>query len=164
MRPLLASRSVPVTSGGFLGWIHHLDAVTATIAALEVGRPGQAYNIVDDRPATWQEVITTMAEGFGAPPPRRLPRWLMRLIAPYVTAVAGDTSMHVSNEKAKIELAWQPRFPTYRDGIAAMASGTAAESGDRAAAHDGRSPSLTRFVVLRGPPRWGPPPSHSPRS
>jgi hypothetical protein len=48
----------------------------ATVAARERGRPGQAYNLADDLPATWQEVHTAMAEAFEAPPPRRLPRWL----------------------------------------------------------------------------------------
>ena len=92
----------------------------ATVAALEHGRPGQAYNVVDDRPAPWQEVYTAMAEAFGAPPPRRLPRWLFRLAAPYVASFAVDTSMRVSNAKARAELGWQPAFPTYRDGIRAM--------------------------------------------
>jgi nucleoside-diphosphate-sugar epimerase len=54
MRTLLHKRGVPVMTGGLLGWIHHLDAAEATVAALENGRPGQAYNIVDDRPATWE--------------------------------------------------------------------------------------------------------------
>jgi nucleoside-diphosphate-sugar epimerase len=92
----------------------------ATVAALEHGRPAQAYNVVDDLPATWQEVYTAMAEAFGAPPPRRLPRWLFRLAAPYVASFAVDTSMRVSNAKARAELGWQPAFPTYRDGIRAM--------------------------------------------
>ena len=122
MRALLTKRGVPVTSGGVLGWVHHFDAVAATVAALENGRPGQAYNIVDDRPATWQEVFMSMAQAFGAPPPRQIPRWLMRLIAPYITAVMADTSMRVSNAKAKTELGWLPQFRTYHDGIAAMVS------------------------------------------
>jgi hypothetical protein len=50
------------------------------------------------------------------PPPRRLPRWLMRLVAPYVASVAVHTSMRVSNARAKSDLAWQPRFKTYREG------------------------------------------------
>ena len=124
MRPMLAKRAVPVAAGGFLGWVHHLDAAAATVAALEAGRPGQAYNIVDDLPATWEQVFTAMAAAFGAPAPHRLPHWLMRLIAPYVTAFAVDTSMQVSNAKAKQELGWEPRFKTYRDGIAAMVAGT----------------------------------------
>ena len=48
MRALLARRGLPVARGGVLGWIHHEDAAAATVAALERGRPGQAYNVVDD--------------------------------------------------------------------------------------------------------------------
>jgi nucleoside-diphosphate-sugar epimerase len=125
IRPMLAKRGVPVMWGGLLGWVHHLDAAAATVAALERGRPGQAYNVVDDQPATWGEVITTMAQGFGAPSPRHLPHWLLRIIAPYIARVAADTSMRVSNEKAKRELGWQPRFRDYHEGIAAMVTGRA---------------------------------------
>lgn len=122
MRALLAKRGVPVASGGVLGWVHHFDAAAATVAALEKGRPGQAYNIVDDLPATWGQVFTAMAQAFGTPPPRRIPGWLMRLIAPYIASVVVDTSMRVSNAKANSELGWQPQFRTYHDGIAAMVS------------------------------------------
>jgi len=125
-RALLAERGLPVAAGGDLAWIHHDDAATATVAALEHGRPGQAYNIVDDRPATWREVFTTMADALDVPRPRNLPRWLFRLAAPYVASFAVDTSLHVANAKAKAELGWQPRFPTYREGIAAMAAQLAA--------------------------------------
>jgi nucleoside-diphosphate-sugar epimerase len=122
LRPLLARRGLPVARGGVLGWIHHEDAAAATVAALERGRAGQAYNLVDDLPATWQEVYTAMAEAFGAPPPRQVPRWLFRLAAPYVASFAIDTSMRVSNVKAKAELGWRPAYPTYRDGIRAAAT------------------------------------------
>jgi nucleoside-diphosphate-sugar epimerase len=121
--PAGARRRLPVACGGVLGWIHHEDAAAATVAALEHGRPGQAYNLVDDLPATWQEVWTAMAEAFGAPPPRRVPRWLFRLAAPYVASFAVDTSMRVANAKAKRELGWQPMFPTHRQGILAMVAG-----------------------------------------
>jgi nucleoside-diphosphate-sugar epimerase len=122
MQALLARRGVPVSAGGLLGWVHHDDAVAATVAALESGQPNQAYNIVDDQPATWQEVFTAMAAGVGAPAPLRVPKWLLHLIAPYVASFAADTSMRVSNAKAKRELGWRPGFRTFRDGIAAMAS------------------------------------------
>src|SRR5262245_26935655 len=52
-RALLARRGLPVARGGLIGWVHHDDAAAATAAALEHGRPEQAYNIVDDQPATW---------------------------------------------------------------------------------------------------------------
>ena len=122
MHALLARRGLPVAKGGVLGWVHHEDAAAATVAALERGRPGQAYNVVDDLPATWEEVYTAMAEAFGTPPPRQVPRWLFRLAAPYVAAFGIDTSMRVSNAKAKAELGWRPTFPTYRDGIRAAAT------------------------------------------
>jgi nucleoside-diphosphate-sugar epimerase len=114
MRPLLAKRGLPVSRGGLLGWIQHDDAVAATVAALENGRAGNAYNIVDDEPATWAQVFTAMARAYGAPPPRRLPRWLFRMVAPYVASFAVDTSMRVSNAKAKEALDWKPVYPTYR--------------------------------------------------
>ena len=126
MRALLAKRGVPVAAGGLLGWVHHSDAVAATVAALERGRAGQAYNIVDDQPASWREVFTAMAAAFGAPAPRKLPGWLLRLTAPYVASFVADTSMRVSNAKAKTELGWQPRFPTYHEGVEAMACSTQA--------------------------------------
>jgi nucleoside-diphosphate-sugar epimerase len=126
MRSLLARQRIPVAAGGLLGWVHHDDAAAATVAALENGRPGQAYNVVDDLPATWREVVSTMADGFGAPPPRAIPGWLMRLVAPYVASFAVDTSLQVDNSKAKRELDWQPRYPTYRHGILSMVAPTPA--------------------------------------
>jgi nucleoside-diphosphate-sugar epimerase len=138
MRHTLAKRGVPVSTGGLLGWVHHADAAAATVAALEMGQPGQAYNIVDDRPATWEEVFTAMAAGLGVPAPRHLPRWLLRVIAPYVASFAIDASMRVSNAKARNQLHWEPRFKTYRDGIAAMVRCTPA---DQSALHAVAAPA-----------------------
>jgi nucleoside-diphosphate-sugar epimerase len=121
VRALLARRRLPVARGGVLGWVHHEDAAAATVAALEHGRAGQAYNVVDDLPAGWQEVYTAMAAAFGTPPPRRLPRWLLRLAAPYVASFVVGTSMHVANAKARTELGWRPTYPTYRAGVRSMA-------------------------------------------
>ena len=125
VRGLLARRRLPVVMGGVLGWVHHTDAAAATVAALEHGRPGQAYNVVDDHPAGWQEVYTTMARALRAPPPPRLPRWLFRLVAPYVATFAAGAFMRVSNAKAAAELGWQPAYPTYHDGIRAMVAAAA---------------------------------------
>ncbi len=94
------------------------------MAALDRGRAGTAYNVVDDRPASWQEVYTAMAEAFGAPPPRHVPRWLFRLRAPYVASFAVDTSMRVSNAKARTELGWIPTFSSYVEGLDAMSRST----------------------------------------
>jgi nucleoside-diphosphate-sugar epimerase len=125
MRALLARRGLPVATGGVLGWIHHQDAAAATVAALEHGRPGQAYNLVDDLPATWREVYSAMARAFGTAPPRRLPRWVFRLVAPYVASFAVDTSIRAANTRARAELGWHPAYATYHEGIAAMVSAPA---------------------------------------
>jgi nucleoside-diphosphate-sugar epimerase len=133
MRDLLARRGVPVARGRVLGWVHHEDAAAATVAALERGRPGQAYNVVDDLPASWQEVFTTMARALGAPPPWRLPGWLLRLAAPYVASFVVGTSMRVANARARTELGWRPMYPNYRAGIKAMAAAARDREGRRPA-------------------------------
>ena len=125
MHAQLARRRVPVAPGGLLGWIHHEDAAAATVAAVESGSAGRVYNVVDDEPASWDEVITGMAAAFGAPRPWVLPRWLFRLAAPYVASFVVDTLMRVSNARAKAELDCRPTYPSWREGVRAMASGSA---------------------------------------
>ena len=114
---MLRQRRLPVLrdGGGPLSWVYIEDAVAATVAALEKGRPGEAYNVVDDEPASWGEVMRTMAEAVGAPPPLAVPRWALRL-APWAYTLMTST-LRVSNAKAKRELGWTPSYPTYRQGI-----------------------------------------------
>ncbi|MFI6501233.1 NAD-dependent epimerase/dehydratase family protein [Nonomuraea typhae] len=110
----------PRGGGGTLPWIHLADAAAATVAALERGTAGEAYNIVDDTPVTWGEMFAAHARAAGARPPRALPRWLMRMAAPYFTTLMFDTRMRVSNGKAKRELGWKPVYPGYEEGVAAQ--------------------------------------------
>jgi nucleoside-diphosphate-sugar epimerase len=109
--------ALPPGQGGTATWIHVDDAVAATVAALERGRAGQAYNIVDDEPVTWRAFVTALAEAHHTPRPLTVPRWLLRLASPYLAALMVDTSMHVSHARATRELGWTPAMPTYRDGI-----------------------------------------------
>jgi nucleoside-diphosphate-sugar epimerase len=117
MVEMLRRRRLPVLrdGGGPLSWVYIDDAATATAAALENGRPGQAYNIVDDEPTSWAEFMRAVAEAVGAPPPLAVPRWALRL-APFVYTMM-TSAMRVSNDKAKRELGWAPSYPTYRQGI-----------------------------------------------
>jgi nucleoside-diphosphate-sugar epimerase len=110
---------VPRDGGGTMSWIYVDDAAAATVAALERGRAGHAYNIVDDQPVRWREFLDTLAQAIGAPPPRTVPSWLLAL-APYGAAMMTST-LRVSNAKAKADLGWQPAVPTYRDGIRRIA-------------------------------------------
>lgn len=106
---------VPRGGGGYLGFIHLEDAAAATVAAVEKGRAGQAYNIVDDEPATWGNFLDALAAEVGARRPFRVPAWALKPLG-YVHQLM-TTSMRVSNDKAKRELGWTPAVATYREGI-----------------------------------------------
>jgi nucleoside-diphosphate-sugar epimerase len=118
---MLRKRRMPVPAGNgrHLPWIHLDDAAAATVAALTHGEAGTAYNVVDDEPCSWRGMMDATAEMVGAPAPRALPGWVLRLAAPYVASLVLDTAMRVSNAKAKEALGWKPTYPTYRDGLRA---------------------------------------------
>ncbi|MEU2548118.1 NAD(P)-dependent oxidoreductase [Streptomyces roseolus] len=105
---------VPRGGGGTMSWVHVEDAAEATVAALERGRAGEAYNVVDDRPSTWGEL--SAARGG-----RRLvlPGRLLRLAVPYLGALMLDTHLRVSHAKATRDLGWTPRHPDHRAGMRA---------------------------------------------
>jgi nucleoside-diphosphate-sugar epimerase len=121
MVALVRRRLLPIVRGdrSLLPCIHVDDAVAATIAALDRGVPGGVYEIVDDRPVSMTEIVTAIAEYTGAPAPRTVPAWLVRLLTPYM---AGITSLRVpvSNARARAELGWQPRYATWREGLSEM--------------------------------------------
>jgi 2-alkyl-3-oxoalkanoate reductase len=103
---------------GVSSFIHLDDAAAATVLALEQGRPG-VYNVVDDEPAPVREWLPVLAEVLGAKPPRRVPRWLARLFAGEAVVMMGTDSRGASNAKAKRELGWRLRYPSWRQGFAA---------------------------------------------
>ena len=105
--------------GGVTSFIHLDDAATATVLALEHGEPG-IYNIVDDEPAPVREWLPVLAAALGAGPPRRVPRWLARLIAGDAAVMMGTEARGASNAKAKRELGWTLRHPSWREGFTAV--------------------------------------------
>ena len=105
-------------------WIHLDDAAAATALALEHDGPG-IYNIVDDEPAPVREWLPVLAEALGAKPPRRFPRWLARLVAGDAVVMMGTEARGASNAKAKRELGWELRYPSWRQGFVAAYAATA---------------------------------------
>jgi nucleoside-diphosphate-sugar epimerase len=103
--------------GGVWSHVHIEDAAAATAAAVERGRPG-IYNVVDDDPAPVREWLPVLASALDAKPPRRVPRWLVRLLAGEAATAMMTDVRGASNEKAKRELGWQPRYPSWRQGFA----------------------------------------------
>jgi nucleoside-diphosphate-sugar epimerase len=101
---------------GVFSYIHIDDAASATVAAVERGSPG-VYNIVDDEPAPTREWLPVLAEALGAKPPRRVPLWLGKLVAGGNAEMAAATMRGASNAKAKRELGWAPRYPSWRQGF-----------------------------------------------
>jgi nucleoside-diphosphate-sugar epimerase len=114
--------------GGITSWIHLEDAASATVLALEHDGPA-IYNIVDDEPAPLREWLPVFAQALGAKPPRHFPTWLARLFAGEAAVVMGTDARGASNAKAKRELAWTPRYPSWREGFPAVYS--ALPSADR---------------------------------
>lgn len=103
--------------GGCFSFVHLDDAAAATVLALE--REGAAiYNIVDDEPAPVREWLPVLAAALGAKPPRQFPVWVARLVAGEGAVMMGTTSRGASNAKAKRDLGWAPRYPSWRQGFA----------------------------------------------
>jgi nucleoside-diphosphate-sugar epimerase len=115
----IRKRRFPIVGdgGGVWSYIHIDDAAAATAVAVERGRPG-IYNIVDDDPAPVREWLPVLASALDAKPPRRIPRWLGRLLAGETATVMMTEVRGASNEKAKRELGWTPRYPSWRQGFA----------------------------------------------
>ena len=119
-------RQYPIVGdgGGVASFIHLDDAAAATVLALEHDGPG-IFNVVDDEPAPVREWLPVLAEALGAGPPRRFPRWLARLVAGEAAVVMGTEARGASNAKAKRELGWEPRYPSWREGFVAAYASTA---------------------------------------
>jgi nucleoside-diphosphate-sugar epimerase len=115
----IRQRRFPIVGGGGGVWsyVHIEDAAVATVAAVERGRPG-IYNIVDDDPAPVREWLPALASALDAKSPRRIPRWLGRLAAGEAATAMMTEARGASNAKAKRELGWQLRYPSWRLGFA----------------------------------------------
>src|SRR3954468_4168164 len=97
-----------MTGSGMVSWVHIDDVVTATAAAVERGRGGQMYNIVDDRPQSFGDYVRELSAKLHRPRPLPLPRRLFGLVAPHGAIAFGDTWLPLSNAKAKADLGWTP--------------------------------------------------------
>jgi nucleoside-diphosphate-sugar epimerase len=117
---LVRRRRFPIVGDGAGVWsfVHLDDAAAATVLALDRGTRG-VYNVVDDDPAPVREWLPALAEAIGAKPPRRVPRWLARLLAGEAGVALMTEIRGASNAKAKRQLGWTLRYPSWRDGFAA---------------------------------------------
>lgn len=119
----LRHRRIPLLGdgGGWWSFVHVEDAATATIAAIEHGRPGSIYNIVDDEPAQVREWLPVLSGILGAKPPFHVPAWLGRWLAGEHMVSMMTKVRAGSNAKAKQELGWRPAYASWREGFAMVA-------------------------------------------
>jgi nucleoside-diphosphate-sugar epimerase len=98
-----------MTGNGIVSWIHIDDVATATADALDRGRGGQIYNIVDDRPQSFGDYVRELSSKLHRPRPISISPRLVGLVASYPATAFGDTWLPLSNAKAKADLGWTPR-------------------------------------------------------
>lgn len=117
---MVRKRQFPIVGGGagMMSFVHIDDAATATVLALEKRARG-VFNIVDNEPAPMSTVLPYLAECVGAKPPLRIPAWLGRLAAGEVVVSMMTQVRGSSNARARRELGWEPRWPSWRQGFRA---------------------------------------------
>ncbi|MFI2352407.1 NAD-dependent epimerase/dehydratase family protein [Streptomyces sp. NPDC019443] len=115
---LVRKRMFPLVGGGtgYMSWVHLDDAASATVLAVEQQAKG-VFNIVDDEPAPAGEWLPHLAACAGAKPPMRVPKWLARLLAGELVVTMMTEGRGFSNAKAKRELGWELRYPSWRQGF-----------------------------------------------
>jgi nucleoside-diphosphate-sugar epimerase len=115
---LVRKRRFPLVGGGtgYTSWVHLDDAASATVLAVEQQARG-VFNIVDDEPAPAGEWLPYLAACAGAKPPMRVPKWLARPLAGEVVVTMMTEGRGFSNAKARRELGWELRYPSWRQGF-----------------------------------------------
>jgi nucleoside-diphosphate-sugar epimerase len=115
---LVRKRQFPLVGRGtgYSSWVHLDDAASATVLAIEQKARG-VFNIVDDDPAPASEWLPYLAACAEAKRPMRVPAWLARLLAGEAAVVMMTEGRGFSNAKAKRELGWELRYPSWRQGF-----------------------------------------------
>lgn len=101
------------TGTGVSSFCHIDDAASATLAALDGGRPG-IFNVCDDEPAPMAQWLPAVAAALGAKPPRRVPAWLARVAAGPHAVHFGTTLRGNANGRFKQTFGWAPAHPDWR--------------------------------------------------
>ena len=119
----LLKRDLPIVGPGLFGrgdavlsYLHVEDAARAFAVATERDATG-LWHVVDDEPAPLAMFLSEFADLLDAPDPRRVPAWLARLFVGKDTVRLLSSSMPTKNERFRKAFDWEPRFPTYRDGL-----------------------------------------------
>jgi nucleoside-diphosphate-sugar epimerase len=108
----------PVKPGHVFSRIHVDDLAAGLQASIARPRAGGIYNLCDDEPAAYADIIAYAAALLGLPPPPE------ELYDPHTQSQAAlrfwSECKRVSNARAKAELGWRPAYPGFREGLRAI--------------------------------------------
>lgn len=111
-------------SGQVFNRIHVADAADALARSIVQPRDGAIYNLVDDAPSAPGDPALYAARLLDAPPPPAVPFASAELSA--MARSFYSDNKRVSNARLKADLGWAPRYPSYREGLEAIAAGETA--------------------------------------
>src|SRR4051794_28839741 len=95
-----------------------VGAVAPVLGGGAEGAPaGAVYHVADDEPIKFYDFVALTARELGVGPPRRIPVWLATLAAGSNAVRAAVRSARSSNARIKVELGWQPAYPTAAEGV-----------------------------------------------
>ncbi len=118
----LARRGFGTTPGprdGYVSSVSTDDAAAAVVVAA-TRAPGGTYNVVDDEPLTRAELDDVLAASVGRTHLRPMPEVAVKILGDKLDHVV--RSHRVSNQALRSATGWTPRYPSVRDGFAALVS------------------------------------------
>lgn len=124
MYDMISRGRFPLIERGNVYWnlVTAGDAASAVVAAVKNGRAniGKVFNITDDEPVKYKDLVEFIAKSLGAPKPGRIPIFLAKHAIGELTVQYLLQNMKCMNKRAKEELGWSLRYPTYREGHEAI--------------------------------------------
>jgi len=97
--------------------IHVEDCAEAYVRVLEKMPIGERFIITDDEPCTQREFAYFMADCMNVPRPKSIPSLIVRIIMGRSIYETVTMNCRASNAKAKRDLDWKLKYPTYREGL-----------------------------------------------
>jgi nucleoside-diphosphate-sugar epimerase len=120
----LLAEDLPVIGDGLTGrrgettisLIHTEDAARAMASAIEADASG-TWNVVDTEPVSTDAFFAEFARLLDVDEPGRIPGWLAKFFVGEDMVRFLTNSFPASNDRFVEAVGWEPRYPTYRDGL-----------------------------------------------
>lgn len=105
---------------------HVADIAAALGASMARPTPGTVFNVADNFPCPQEQVILEACRLLGVKPPKA--KTIDQSDLSEMGREFYSESKRVSNARAKAVLGWRPRYPSYREGLAAVYEAEAAST------------------------------------